>query len=115
MKQMPQQMHLHDRQIDGQERIQDRDRSVAVGARVDDHGLGRVAGGLDPADQLALAVGLAALNRRDFCSSYSNIIIWRNTFAHEGKLNTTATYAEVIQAYQDGKEVIHSLADAMTR
>lgn len=53
--------------------------------------------------------------RRDIRSAYGNIITWRNDFSHEGRLNTTATYKEVIQAYEDGKEVIHSLADAMTR
>lgn len=55
------------------------------------------------------------VKRRDICSSYSNLVTWRNNFAHEGKLNATATYAEVIQAYEDGKEVIHCLAEAMRR
>jgi hypothetical protein len=53
--------------------------------------------------------------RRDFRSSYSNLIIWRNDFAHEGRINGTTTYHEVVQAYEDGKEVIHCLAMSMTR
>lgn len=54
-------------------------------------------------------------NRRDIKNSYANLITWRNDFAHEGKLNSNTTYNEVVQAYQDGKEVIHCLAAAMTR
>lgn len=54
-------------------------------------------------------------NRRDFYSSYTNLIIWRNDFAHEGKINQNATYEEVILAYEDGKEVIHCLANCMVR
>jgi len=55
------------------------------------------------------------LHRRDIKSSYSNLITWRNDFAHEGKISTTATYTEAIQSYEDGKEVIHCLAKTMTR
>lgn len=54
-------------------------------------------------------------NHRDIKSSYSNLITWRNDFAHEGRINSTTTYSEVIQAYEDGKEVIHCLASSMTR
>lgn len=54
-------------------------------------------------------------NRRDIASSYGNIITWRNDFAHEGIIRTTATYSEVVQAYKDGKEIIHCLAETMTR
>lgn len=54
-------------------------------------------------------------NKRDIRSSYTNMITWRNDFAHEGKMNSTTTYAEVVQAYEDGKEVIHCLAQTMTR
>lgn len=54
-------------------------------------------------------------NRRDIKSSYGNLITWRNDFAHEGKLSTTATYSEVIQSYEDGKEIIRCLAETMTR
>jgi hypothetical protein len=52
---------------------------------------------------------------RDLKSSYSNLVTWRNAFAHEGNVPATATYAEVIQAYEDGKEVIHALAVSMRR
>lgn len=55
------------------------------------------------------------INRRDIKSSYGNLITWRNDFAHEGKLKITATYPEVVQAYEDGKEVIRCLAETMTR
>jgi glutathionyl-hydroquinone reductase len=54
-------------------------------------------------------------NRRDIKSSYNNLIVWRNDFAHEGKINSTTTYSEVVQAYEDGKEVIHCLAASMIR
>ena len=55
------------------------------------------------------------INHRDIRSSYSNLIIWRNNFSHEGRLSSTATYSEAIQAYEDGKEVLHCLAASMTR
>lgn len=54
-------------------------------------------------------------NKRDIESSYGNLITWRNDFAHEGKIKTTATYSEVVQSYKDGKEIIHCLAQTMTR
>ncbi len=54
-------------------------------------------------------------NKRDIKSSYSNLITWRNDFAHEGKISTTATYSEVVQSYEDGKEIIHCLAKTMVR
>ena len=54
-------------------------------------------------------------NKRDIRSSYSNLIIWRNEFAHQGKVSTTATFSEVVQSYEDGKEIIHCLADTMVR
>ncbi len=54
-------------------------------------------------------------HRRDMLSAYGNIITWRNDFAHEGLIRTTATYADVVQSYEDGKEVIHCLAQTMTR
>lgn len=55
------------------------------------------------------------VTRSDFRAAYSNIITWRNDFAHEGKVPSTATYSEVVRAYQEGKAVIHSLAGAMIR
>lgn len=54
-------------------------------------------------------------NKRDIISSYGNLITWRNDFAHEGKISTTATYSEVVQSYEDGKEIIRCLAKTMTR
>ena len=54
-------------------------------------------------------------NKRDFLNSYNNLITWRNDFAHEGRLTTTVTFEEVVQAYRDGKEVIRCLADTMVR
>jgi len=54
-------------------------------------------------------------NKRDIVSSYGNVITWRNEFAHEGRINVTATYQEAAQAYEDGKTVIHCLAEAMVR
>lgn len=54
-------------------------------------------------------------HRRDLKSAYSNLILWRNDFAHEGKVPGTATYPEVTQSYEDGKAVIHALAATMAR
>ncbi|HEC12562.1 MAG TPA: hypothetical protein ENI80_04830 [Acidiferrobacteraceae bacterium] len=54
-------------------------------------------------------------NHRDIVNSYSNLITWRNDFAHKGTVNIMATYEEVVQAYEDGKEVIHCLATCVTR
>jgi hypothetical protein len=48
-------------------------------------------------------------------TSYGNIITWRNDFAHEGIIPSTATYDEVKKAYHLGKIVINCLADAMKR
>lgn len=56
-----------------------------------------------------------AAHHRDVRSSYGNLIVWRNDFAHEGRAPATATYAEVSQAYEDGKLVIHALAASMVR
>jgi len=50
---------------------------------------------------------------RGIKNSYTNLIIWRNDFSHTGEINTTATYEEAVQAYEDGKEVIHCLASCM--
>ena len=54
-------------------------------------------------------------HRRDIRSEYANLILWRNDFAHVGNVSTNATYAEVVMAYEDGKEVIRCLAEAMVR
>lgn len=54
-------------------------------------------------------------HQRDARSAYGNLVVWRNDFAHEGRAPATATYAEVVQAYEDGKLVIHTLAASMVR
>jgi hypothetical protein len=59
--------------------------------------------------------GYLRQNRRDFRSAYGNLIVWRNDFAHEGSVKAQTTYEEVVQAYEDGKQVIHTLATSMVR
>ena len=54
-------------------------------------------------------------NRISILSSYNNVIEWRHQFAHEGNIPTTATYPEVVRAFEAGKEVIHCLYKAMQR
>lgn len=54
-------------------------------------------------------------HHRDILSSYGNLITWRNDFAHEGKFPFYATFSEVVNAYQDGKEVIRVLSETMVR
>jgi hypothetical protein len=53
--------------------------------------------------------------RRDIRVSYKNIILWRHDFAHSGAVTGNATWAEVVQAYDDGKEIIDCLNRALTR
>lgn len=48
-------------------------------------------------------------------SSYGNIIVWRNKFAHEGVLPANASYGETCSGYDAGKEIISCLAQAMVR
>jgi len=48
-------------------------------------------------------------------AAYANIVTWRNQFAHEGTIPTTATYEEVKKAYYLGKHIIECLAVAMRR
>lgn len=55
------------------------------------------------------------LNRRDFLNAYQNILAWRNNFVHAGQLPTTATFTEVFQAYEDGKNLLHCLSASMNR
>lgn len=52
---------------------------------------------------------------RSIRSSYGNIITWRNVFVHQGRVPQNANYNEAVQAYDDGKAVIHSLAEIMRR
>lgn len=46
-------------------------------------------------------------------SSYNNIIVWRNQFAHEGNFAATVTYPEAVESYNLGKEVVQVLADTL--
>jgi hypothetical protein len=48
-------------------------------------------------------------------AAYSNLIVWRNEFAHEGRVPQNATYTEVKRAYSLGKDVIGCLAKTMKR
>ncbi len=54
-----------------------------------------------------------ASHGRSLKSSYGNLITCRHEFVHQG--NPTLTVAEVIDNYNLGKEVIHSLFDSMKR
>ena len=55
------------------------------------------------------------LNGRDVISSYNNIVTWRNDFVHAANIPATATFAEVVRSYEDGKEVIKCLNSSMDR
>lgn len=72
---------------------------------------------LDKFDKKLNSTTIVRLNShgRDIKNSYTNLITWRNDFAHAGRINTTSTYTEVVQAYEDGKEVIRCLAETMVR
>lgn len=52
---------------------------------------------------------------RDIRVSYRNIILWRHGFAHSGATGGNATWAEVVQAYEDGKEIVHCLNQSLVR
>ncbi len=51
--------------------------------------------------------------RKNVRSDYSNLIICRHKYVHAG--NSTLTFQEVLDSYQTGKEVIHSLYETMQR
>lgn len=51
--------------------------------------------------------------RKNVRSDYSNLILCRHEYVHAG--NPTLTFQEVLESYQIGKEVIHSLYEAMQR
>lgn len=56
------------------------------------------------------------LQRRvSISASYTNLIGWRNEFAHEGRPPSNATLEEVCNAYDLGKEVINCIAATMIR
>lgn len=48
-------------------------------------------------------------------SSYSNLLTWRHSFAHEGLVPVNATYDEVKKSYQYGCRLVHCLAETMKR
>lgn|SRR3990167_668262 len=48
-------------------------------------------------------------------ASYSNLLTWRNSFAHVGMIPSTATYDEVKKSYLYGRRLIDCLADTMKR
>lgn len=54
-----------------------------------------------------------ALHRISIKSSYKNLITCRHDFVHKG--SPTLTINEVIDNYDYGKEIIHSLYDSMKR
>src|SRR5689334_7973128 len=58
------QMYLDHRQLRRLERVEDSDRSVCVGAGVEDNAVGILTSLLDPVDQLAFVVGLAEIDRQ---------------------------------------------------
>lgn len=51
--------------------------------------------------------------RKNVRSDYSNLIICRHKYVHAG--SPTLTFQEVLDNYQTGKEIIHSLYEAMQR
>jgi len=56
-----------------------------------------------------------AENKLDIVSSYGNLVVWRNDFAHEGRILANSTFLETARAYTAGKEVIRCLAETMRR
>ncbi|MCW0482767.1 HEPN domain-containing protein [Gaoshiqia sediminis] len=52
-------------------------------------------------------------SRKNVRSDYSNLIICRHKYVHVG--SPSLTFEEVLDNYQVGKEVIHSLYEAMQR
>jgi hypothetical protein len=68
-------------------------------------------------DRMLTAEDLSALqnNQGSVKSSYGNLVVWRNEFAHEGRVPTNATFAEVARSYELGKRVIECLERALVR
>jgi hypothetical protein len=46
---------------------------------------------------------------------YGNVVVWRNSFAHEGLLPANANYDETKAGYLAGKEILTCLAESMVR
>lgn len=53
--------------------------------------------------------------RQSVKSSYTNLITWRNEFAHAGTIPVNATYEDVKAAYFLGCKLIHCLAESLKR
>lgn len=56
---------------------------------------------------------ILATSRVSITDAYNNLILCRHRFVHAG--NPTLTISEVINFYNYGKEIIHSLNDTMKR
>lgn len=54
-----------------------------------------------------------AVSAKNVRSDYSNLILCRHKYVHAG--NPSLTFQEVLDNYHTGKEVIHSLYEAMKR
>ena len=65
---------------------------------------------LDELERAELAVSGTSIK-----SSYGNIVVWRNSFAHEGVLPPNASYAETRKGYECGKLLLQCLASSMVR
>jgi hypothetical protein len=48
-------------------------------------------------------------------SSYGNLVVWRNSFAHEAILPANASYAEMRKGYDAGKRVLECLKNSLVR
>lgn len=48
-------------------------------------------------------------------AAYGNVLVWRNSFAHQGILPANANYDETRNGYSAGKDVMACLASAMRR
>jgi hypothetical protein len=65
---------------------------------------------LSEAESIALTT-----KRLSITQSYSNIVYWRHSFAHAGQIPPNATYQDVVNSFDAGKDVIHCLAKSLTR
>jgi hypothetical protein len=54
-------------------------------------------------------------HHRDINSSFSNVITWRNEFAHQGGISSNVTFKEVAAAFEDGKEVVYCIQRSLRR
>jgi hypothetical protein len=54
-------------------------------------------------------------DRLSVVTCYNNVVEWRNSFAHEGRLPTHVTYEEAKRSYSFGKKLIDCLATTMVR